>query len=63
MIRARVADEPFRLIRLAWVDPALEYSAGPYLCAPTNAELSVRFTGWRVLAAEETIHADGLPDF
>jgi regulation of enolase protein 1 (concanavalin A-like superfamily) len=62
MIRARV-DEPFRLIRLAWVDPALEYSAGPYLCAPTNAELSVRFTGWRVLAAEETIHADGLPDF
>ena len=63
MIRARVEDEPFRLIRLAWVDPALEYSAGPYLCAPTNAELSVRFTGWRVLPAEETIHADGLPDF
>ena len=63
MIRARVEDEPFRLIRLAWVDPAIEYSAGPYLCAPTNAELRVRFTGWRLLPAEETIHADGLPDF
>lgn len=63
MIRARVGDEPFRLIRLAWVDPALAFSAGPYLCAPTNAGLTVRFTGWRELPAEETIHPDGLPDF
>ena len=63
MIRARVDDEPFRLIRLAWVDPAVSFSAGPYLCAPTRAGLVVRFTGWRSLAAERTIHPDGLPDF
>ena len=63
MIRAKVDGEPYRLIRLAWVDPALTLAAGPYLCAPTNADLTVRFTGWRLLPAEETIHADGLPDF
>jgi regulation of enolase protein 1 (concanavalin A-like superfamily) len=63
MVRARTEDEPYRLIRLAWVDPALTLTAGPYLCAPTNAELTVRFTGWRLLPPEETIHADGLPDF
>ena len=63
MLRARVEDEPFRLIRLSWVDPALSFSAGPYLCAPTHAGLTVRFTGWRVLDAEQTIHSDGLPDF
>jgi uncharacterized protein len=63
MIRAKVDGEPYRLIRLAWVDPSLTLMAGPYLCAPTNADLTVRFTGWRLLPAEETIHADGLPDF
>lgn len=63
MIRARVNDEPFRLVRLAWVDPSVDFAAGPYLAAPTNAELSVRFTGWRTGPAEETIHPDGLPDF
>lgn len=62
VIRAKVAGEPFRMIRLAWVDPELEYSAGPYLCAPTRDGFTVRFTGWRTLAADDNVHPDGLPD-
>ena len=62
VIRAKIDDEPFRMIRLAWVDPNLEYEAGPYLCAPTRDGFTVRFTGWRVVEADTLIHPDGLPD-
>ena len=62
MIRARVDDEDWRMIRLAWVDPLVELAAGPYLCAPTNAELTVRFTRWTTGPAEVEVHPDGLPD-
>ena len=63
LIRARVAGEPFRLIRVAWFDPTLAISAGPYLAAPSRAGLTVRFTAWRVDAADSVVHPDGLPDF
>jgi uncharacterized protein len=63
LIRARVDDEPFRLIRTAWFDPALELAAGPYLAAPTRAGLEVRFTRWRVVPADAVVHPDGLPEF
>jgi regulation of enolase protein 1 (concanavalin A-like superfamily) len=63
VIRARVDDEPFRMIRLCWVDPRLEYAAGPYLCAPTRSGLEVRFTRWAEVAADTIVHPDGLPDF
>ena len=62
VIRAKVGDEPFQMIRLAWVEPELEYAAGPYLCAPTRDGFTVRFTGWQVAAADANIHPDGLPD-
>lgn len=62
VVRARVADEPFRTIRVAWIDPELDVRAGPYLAAPTRSGLTVRFTGWRTLAADSVVHPDGLPD-
>jgi uncharacterized protein len=62
LIRARVDDEPFRLIRVAWVDPSLALGAGPYVAAPTRDGLTVRFTGWRSGAADAVVHPDGLPD-
>jgi uncharacterized protein len=59
MIRARVDEEEWRLIRLAWIDPELRYGAGPYLAAPTRDGLTVRFINWSTGPAEDEIHADG----
>ncbi len=61
VIRARVDDEEWRTIRVAWVDPRVAYAAGPYLAAPTRAGLSVRFTGWSTGPADAVVHPDGLP--
>ncbi len=55
-VRARVDDEPFRLVRVAPVDPALELRAGPYCCAPTRAGLAVVFTGWRRTDPDPALH-------
>lgn len=55
-VRARVDDEPFRLVRVAPVDPGLELRAGPYCCAPTRAGLVVGFTGWRRTDADTALH-------
>lgn len=63
LIRARVDDEPYRLIRVAWFDPELPVAAGPYLAAPSRAGLTVRFTAWRIERADAVVHPDGLPDF
>ena len=58
-VRARVDDEPYRLVRVAHVDPALELRAGPYCCAPTRAGLTVVFTGWRRTAPDAALHDEG----
>ncbi|MCW3841127.1 DUF1349 domain-containing protein [Micromonospora yasonensis] len=58
-VRARVADEPWRLVRVAPLDPAAEASAGPYCCSPSRGGLVVRFTGWRQGPADEALHAEG----
>lgn len=55
-VRARVDDEPFRLVRLAYLDPAIEVTAGPYCCAPTRARLTVTFTGWARTPPDDTLH-------
>jgi uncharacterized protein len=57
-VRARVDDEQWRLVRVAWVDPALELSAGPYLAAPTRDGLTVRFTSWTTGPADTELHPD-----
>jgi regulation of enolase protein 1 (concanavalin A-like superfamily) len=55
-IRARVDDEPFRFVRLApWPIPT-PVEAGPFVCAPTRAGLSVRFHSWRTGDADDSLH-------
>lgn len=55
-IRARVDDEPFRLVRVAPFPADAEVEAGPLCCAPTRAGLVVRFTRWAVGPADEALH-------
>jgi uncharacterized protein len=55
-VRARVDDEPFRLVRVApWpTDEATE--GGPLICAPTRAGLTVRFDSWTSGPADGSLH-------
>lgn len=55
-VRARVDDEPFRLVRVAHLDPGAVTEAGPMACAPTRAGLTVRFTSWSTGAADAALH-------
>jgi len=55
-IRARVDDEPWRLVRVAPTPPDADASAGPFLCAPSRAGLSVAFTSWDVTEADASLH-------
>ncbi|MCM0675776.1 DUF1349 domain-containing protein [Micromonospora phytophila] len=57
-IRARVDDEPWRLVRLAPLDPTAEATAGPFCCAPLRAGLAVRFSGWRQGPADTAVHPE-----
>lgn len=56
IIRARVEDEPWRLVRLAPLDPALSAKAGPFCCAPSRAGLTVTFNSWQLTAPDTTAH-------
>ncbi|MEU6207858.1 DUF1349 domain-containing protein [Micromonospora musae] len=55
-VRARVAGEPWRLVRLAPLAPDAAVSAGPFCCSPTRGGLTVRFTGWRRGPADAALH-------
>jgi regulation of enolase protein 1 (concanavalin A-like superfamily) len=55
-VRARVDDEPFRLVRVCPFPPELSAGAGPYCCAPTRAGLVVRFRGWTTGPADAALH-------
>jgi len=55
-IRARVGDEPWRLVRLAHLDPDARVQAGPFCCAPTRAGLVVRFHSWTITDADAALH-------
>lgn len=57
-VRARVDDEPWRLVRLAPLPPTAAASAGPFCCSPSRAGLTVRFTGWRSGPADAALHPD-----
>jgi regulation of enolase protein 1 (concanavalin A-like superfamily) len=56
-IRARVGDEPWRLVRLAPIDPNLDWSAGPLAASPTREGLQVTFHAWKNDASDRDIHA------
>ena len=55
-IRARVDDEPWRFVRLAPTPPGASALAGPYVCAPTRAGLSVEFVSWEETDADGSLH-------
>jgi uncharacterized protein len=55
-VRARCEDGPWRTIRLAWLDPAAEASAGPFCCSPEHAGLTVRFTRMATGPADVSLH-------
>jgi uncharacterized protein len=55
-VRARVDEEPWRMVRLAPVDPGAAAEAGPYLAAPEREGLRVRFTAWREGDADASLH-------
>ncbi|MDQ7993368.1 MAG: DUF1349 domain-containing protein [Propionicimonas sp.] len=55
-IRAGVDDEPLRFVRLFPLDPTVELEAGPYVCAPTRAGLTVRFRRWALTEPDASLH-------
>lgn len=55
-IRARSGDEPFRLVRIAHLDPSAIAEAGPLICAPSRGDLAVRFESWTLGPADASIH-------
>jgi regulation of enolase protein 1 (concanavalin A-like superfamily) len=56
-VRARVDEEPWRLVRVAPLDPDAAASAGPFCCAPTRAGFTARFASWRTGPADAALHA------
>ena len=55
-IRARSGAEPWRLVRLAPIDPGREWRGGPYAATPTRAGLEVRFREWLIGEADSSLH-------
>ncbi|MEU6247754.1 DUF1349 domain-containing protein [Glycomyces sp. NPDC047010] len=47
---------PWRLVRLAPLDPDATASAGPYCAAPSRAGLTVEFTSWRLTEPDAELH-------
>ncbi|MFE4513438.1 DUF1349 domain-containing protein [Kitasatospora sp. NPDC056783] len=58
-VRARCEDAPWRLLRLAPLDPEAAATAGPFCCSPERAGLQVRFTRFAQGPADSALH---LPD-
>ncbi|MGW8481492.1 DUF1349 domain-containing protein [Microbacterium sp. NPDC055903] len=56
IIRARAADEGWRLVRVAPFDGSADAAAGPFLAAPTRQGLVVRFTRWARTPADDALH-------
>jgi regulation of enolase protein 1 (concanavalin A-like superfamily) len=55
-VRARVDEDPWRMVRLAPLDPGAAAEAGPFFCAPERDGLRVRFTAWREGPADASLH-------
>lgn len=55
-VRARAGDEPWRLVRVAPLDPEADARAGLYCCAPSRAGLVVTFTGHRRTESDASLH-------
>ena len=58
-IRARRDGDPWRLVRLAPLDPEAPATAGPFCCSPQRDGLQVRFTRFTTGPADRALHEDG----
>lgn len=56
-VRARVEDEPWRLVRVAPIPARAPLYVGPYCCSPTRDGLVVRFLGAVLTEADPSLHA------
>ena len=54
-VRAKAGGD-WHLVRLAPLDPALEWRAGPFCCSPTHGSLEVRFTGFAIGPSDAGLH-------
>lgn len=55
-VRASVDGGALRLVRLIPFAPGLVAYAGPLICAPTRAGLTVPFHSWRTTPADVALH-------
>lgn len=55
-IRAACEGEPLRLVRVVPFPPDAVAEAGPLVCAPTRAGLTVPLHAWRMTPADATLH-------
>jgi len=55
-IRARTTTEPWRLVRVAYLDPAARIRAGLFCAAPTRPGLVVTFTDYRTTGPDASLH-------
>ncbi len=55
-IRARAGDEPWRLVRVAHLDPAFAVEAGIFCASPLREGLRVTFTRYRRGSADASLH-------
>lgn len=55
-IRARVDNEPWRLVRVAYLNPGADVEAGIFCAAPTRVGLRVTFTAYRRGPADDSLH-------
>ncbi len=55
-VRARVDDEPWQLVRVAYLDPGLDIDAGLFCAAPTRAGLVVTFLSLTEGDADGSLH-------
>jgi regulation of enolase protein 1 (concanavalin A-like superfamily) len=56
-VRARVEDEPWRMIRLAPFPADVPATVGPFCCAPEREGLRVRFHGLTRGQSDRSLHA------
>jgi uncharacterized protein len=55
-LRASVVGGELQLVRVIPFAPDLIAEAGPFVCAPTRAGLSILFHAWRSAAADSSLH-------
>jgi uncharacterized protein len=55
-VRARCEHEPWRTIRVAWLDPDAKARAGLLCCAPERDGMTVRFTRMATGPADTSLH-------